>query len=78
MDPRERSHDMRDRSHDTHHHGVGGRVGGPMEYPPMARPPYSMGAGTRRRTISPGCVSVAHDAAANGDIATLVRKQVQE
>lgn len=71
-DPRDRSHDMRDRSHDAHHHGGGG---GPMEYPPMVRPPpYSMGAGPRRKAISPGSLSVAHDAAASGDIATLVRK----
>ena len=73
VDPRDRSHDMRDRSHDTHHHGITGG-GGSMEYPQMARPPYNMGAGPRRKTISPASLSVAHDAAANGDIATLVRE----
>lgn len=77
VDPRERSHDIRDRSHDGHHHGISGG-GGPMEYPPMARSPYSMGAGPRRKTISPASVSVAHDAAASGDIATLVRKHTRQ
>ena len=40
----------------------------------MMRPgPYGMGAGSRWKPINPASVSVAHDAAASGDIATLVR-----
>ena len=70
VDPRERSHEMRDnRSHD------GRSGGGAMDYqPPMTRPPaYSMGAGPRLKAISPASISVAYDAASSGDIATLVR-----
>ena len=42
------------------------------EYTPMMRPPYSMGAGSRWKNINPASIAVAHDAAASGDIATLV------
>ncbi len=69
VDPRDRTHDKRDRPHD----GRGG-AGGPMDYPPpsVPRPPYSSGAGPRRKPINPASISVSYDAAGSGDIATLV------
>lgn len=56
-----------DRSHDGH---MMKGHGGPHEYS-MGR--YgSGGAGARWKSINPASISVAHDAAASGDIATLV------
>ena len=45
--------------------------GPPHEYPLMR--PYNMGAGPRWKPVNPASINVAHDAAASGDIATLVR-----
>lgn len=63
------SMDARERSHDAHmikSHS--------LDYPaPMMRPSgYNVNPVLRRKPIKPASVSVAHDAAASGDIATLV------
>ena len=50
-------------------------MGDPHVMPPphmRGLPSYGVGAGSRRKPINPASVSVAHDAAASGDIATLV------
>ena len=68
--PRERSHDP---------HNMVTSHGRAHEYPVTRPSSYGVGMmGSRRKPINPASISVAHDAAASGDIATLVRERGRE